>query len=305
VSRDRAWAVLVVVALSLVSQTARAQDIEPRMYSNAPVGVNFLITGYAATEGAVPFDSSIPITDANLHTDNAVFAYVRAFGLGGLSSKFDVIGSYVWLHGSGLYQGDPVRRDVEGLGDARVRLSVNLLGAPALGLKEFARYRQDLIVGASVAVWAPVGQYDPARLVNISSHRWSIKPEAGVSKTLGRWTVEGAVAATFYTDNPDFYNGNKRTQEPLYSTQAHVIYGFRSGLWGSVDATYYTGGRSTLNGELKADLQQNWRLGATLAFPVNRSNSVKLYASSGVESRTGNDYDLLGAAWQYRWGGGL
>ena len=56
---------------------------------------------------------------------------------------------------------------------------------------------------------------------------------------------------------------------------------------------------------LNSDLQQNWRLGATLAFPVNRENSIKLYASSGVSSRTGNDYDLIGVAWQYRWGGGL
>jgi hypothetical protein len=38
---------------------------------------------------------------------------------------------------------------------------------------------------------------------------------------------------------------------------------------------------------------------------VDARNSVKLYASSGVSSRTGNSYDLIGIAWQYRWGGGL
>ena len=53
------------------------------------------------------------------------------------------------------------------------------------------------------------------------------------------------------------------------------------------------------------DLQQNWRLGGTLSFPVDRWNSVKLYASSGVSDRTGNDFDLVGIAWQHRWGGGL
>jgi hypothetical protein len=53
------------------------------------------------------------------------------------------------------------------------------------------------------------------------------------------------------------------------------------------------------------DLQRNARVGATLALPVNRNNSVKLYASTGVSARTGTDFDSVGAAWQYRWGGGL
>jgi hypothetical protein len=38
---------------------------------------------------------------------------------------------------------------------------------------------------------------------------------------------------------------------------------------------------------------------------VNARNSVKLYASSGLSARTGNSYDLVGIAWQYRWGAGL
>jgi hypothetical protein len=38
---------------------------------------------------------------------------------------------------------------------------------------------------------------------------------------------------------------------------------------------------------------------------VNARNSAKLYVSSGVSARTGNNFDLVGIAWQYRWGGGL
>ena len=87
--------------------------------------------------------------------------------------------------------------------------------------------------------------------------------------------------------------------------QGHVIYGWRSGIWGSVDVTYFTGGRTTVNGKLNEDLQQNWRVGGTLAFPVDRHNSIKLYASRGVSARTENNYDLIGIAWQVRFGGGL
>ena len=66
--------------------------------------------------------------------------------------------------------------------------------------------------------------------------------------------------------------------------QAHVVRGIRSGIWASADATYFTGGRTTINGKVNNDLQENWRLGGTLAFPIGRRNSIKLYASSGVSA---------------------
>ena len=296
---------LAFATLALVTcAAASAQDIEPRAYSNAPVGVNFLIAGYAYTRGDLE-SQNLPLANAKLHTSNAVFAYARALDVWGKSGKFDVIAPYTWLSGTADFAGQPVQRDVNGFSDPRFRLSVNLYGAPALTREEFRQYQQDLIIGASLQVSAPLGQYDDTRAVNIGTNRWSFKPELGISKAYGPWTVEGAAAVTLYTDNNDFFGGNTRSQDPLYSVQGHVIYGFRSGIWASLDATYFTGGRSTVNGMLSEDLQQNWRGGATLAFPVDAYQSVKLYASSGVSARTGNNYDLIGIAWQYRWGGGL
>ena len=295
----------LVAALLIDTRAAHAQDIEPRAYSNAPVGVNFAIAGLAFTRGGVPTDTGLPISDAHLETSVALFAYARSLDLWGDSAKFDVIVPYAWLHGSATYAGQPLTREVNGTGNPLFRLSVNLYGAPALSAAEFADYRQDLIVGASLQVSAPWGQYDDTRLVNIGTNRWFFKPEIGVSKALGAWTLEGAVAVTLYTDNTDFYGGNRRAQDPLYSTQGHAIYGFGRGLWLSFDATWFGGGRSTVNDALRNDLQQNWRVGATFAFPLDRYNSIKLAASSGVSARTGNNFDLIAIAWQRRWGGGI
>jgi len=72
-----------------------------------------------------------------------------------------------------------------------------------------------------------------------------------------------------------------------------------------VDGTYYLGGLTAVNGIEGDTLQENTRLGGTLALPVNRHNSVKLFVTSGVATRTGSDFDTLGLSWQYRWGGGL
>jgi hypothetical protein len=70
-----------------------------------------------------------------------------------------------------MVAGQPRERNVSGLNDPRFRFSVNFYGSPALSLREFASYRQDLIIGASVAVSAPLGQYDRDKLVNLGNNR--------------------------------------------------------------------------------------------------------------------------------------
>ena len=292
-----------VAAAGFSAVPARAQSIEPRSYSNAPVGASFLIFGYAATDGGLATDPAVPLTEPKLRTSSSVLAWARFLDIGGKSAKIDVVVPYTFLSGDALYNGSPVSRDISGLADPAIRLAVNFLGAPALPAAQFKAFRQDLIVGASVQVPAPPGQYDETRLVNIGMNRWTAKTEVGVSKAIRAWTLEGTAAVTLFTANDEFFGGKKRDQDPLWSTQGHVIYNFAGGRWASFDVTYFTGGRTTLDGTAKADLQSNWRLGATYARPLGVANSIKLYASSGVSARTGNSYDLLGVALQHRWMG--
>ena len=293
------------LGLCLLATAASAQDIEPRAYSNAPVGVNFAIVGYVFTRGGLNFDASVPITDARLDTSSAVFAYARVLDLGGRTAKVDVIVPYTHLSGSAAFDGTPIEREVSGFARPALRLSVNLYGSPALRLKEFAGWKQDLIVGASLQVSPPWGQYDDARIVNIGSNRWTIKPEIGVSKAHGPWIFELQAAVSLFGDNEDFLGSRERSQEPIYSLQGHVIYGFRSGKWISLDVTGFAGGRSRIDDALSNDLQQNWRAGLIFAMPVDRRNSLKFSASHGLSARTGNGFDAIGVAWQHRWGGGL
>ena len=122
-----------------------------------------------------------------------------------------------------------------GFADPAFRLSLNFIGAPALTAAEFKDYRQDFIFGASLRITAPLGQYDSDKLVNIGTNRWSFKPEIGYSKAFGRWTVEIAPAAAFYTDNGDFFGGQTREVAPLYSLQSHVSYTFTAGRLGGAE----------------------------------------------------------------------
>lgn len=137
-----AWTLLCSVG------TAQATEIEPRAFSNAPVGMNFFLMGYVYADGSVSFDPAVPLTDAQLRTDSTIIGYARALDFAGRSGKIDVILAHVWLEGSAAHAGQPRRREVSGLADPRFRISMNFLGAPALSARQFKDYRQDLIVGA-------------------------------------------------------------------------------------------------------------------------------------------------------------
>jgi hypothetical protein len=295
----------VSTLLLLVASAAHAQELEPRLYANAPVGMNFAIAGYAYTTGGVAADPSVPLDNAKIDVHNAVLAYAHSFAVWGRSAKIDASGSYATLSGRADVAGVPLARDVSGWSDPRIRLSINLHGAPALTLPQIRSYQQDLIIGASLTAWVPVGQYDESRLINLGTHRWSLKPEVGASQVLGPWIVEVIGAAQFYQDNDEFLTSSTREQEPVYSVQGGGIRSFGSGAWLALFATYYSGGRTTVDGVRSRDFKENSRIGVTLSLPINRNNSIRVYANTGVSTRTGSDFDALGVAWQYRWGGGL
>jgi len=294
---------LAALFASLQLGGALAQDLEPRLYTNVPVGMSFLGAGYVYSDGNVLFDPAVALENAEIEVDGPALGYGRSIGLGRFSGKVDGAIARVCLDGSADYQGERVTRSVCGLTDARARVTVNFLGAPALRRQDFPNYRQDWVFGGSLQLGLPVGDYDPARLVNIGANRSSAKLELGVSKTLERWVLEVALGQTLYADNGDFFGGRVREQEPITSLQGHAVHRFASGVWLAVDATRYRGGQSSVGGVPNQDLQSNTRLGLTVSLPINAKQSVKINASTGVSTRTGTDFDTVGAVWQYAWGG--
>ena len=154
------------------------------------------------------------------------------------------------------------------------------------------------MVGVSATVSVPIGQDDPVLFINIGANRWSIKPEVGVSRTWGRWTVEGDFGTTFFTDNSDF-RGVTRSQAPIVSTQGHLIYTFRPAFWIAADGNYWIGGRVTTNGVEGSDYQRNSRLGVTVAFPVKRQQ-IRIAYSAGAYTTIGGDFHSLGVSYSMR-----
>jgi len=292
---------VLLLALVLGGGTLFAQELTPRFYAPVPAGGNLVQVSSGRSTGGVLFDPSLPFDDVNAQINSMFLLCGRTFGLLGRSATAGVALPYVWGDIDGLVEGEYRRVTRSGLGDVRAQIAVNVLGGPALAPPEFARHRPRTVVGLSLGMAAPSGQYDSSRLINIGSHRWAFKPEVGVSRTEGRWYLELYGGVWLFGRNDDFFGGAVRDQDPLGTFQAHVSYTFKPRLWLSGDATYYTGGRTTVNGVAKADLQKNSRLGATLALPVGRRSTLKVSWATGFTTRIGADFDSLGIAWQTAW----
>jgi hypothetical protein len=291
-----------VVGLVLIVAPARAQDMEPKAYSASPVGANFLVTSYSWSSGNVVSDPTLPISNVHADVQGLAIGAGHTFNLFGDLSLFSVAVPIAWADVTGqvFEQSGEVKRS--GLADMRLKLSVNLRGNPAMTPAEFAKAPRHIIVGASLAVTGPPGQYDGTKLVNLGTNRWAFKPEVGLSVPAGRWDFDGYLGAWLFTDNADFFPGGQlRTQNRQVAIQAHASYTVRRGLWIAADSTWYYGGASRVNdGDLSIPLN-NTRVGITASVPFRGRYSVKVAYSNGVIVRTGTNFSTVAVAWQAAW----
>ncbi|HKE59740.1 MAG TPA: transporter [Pyrinomonadaceae bacterium] len=278
-----------------------AQEMEPRAYSRAPIGTQFVLFSYAYQTGDVLTDASLPLKDVKVKLNAGSMGYGRTFGLLGHQANVSIFSSYIKGRASGTVFEERQEVTRSGIGDLRFRFSTVFVGGKALTPGEFSSYKPKTVVGASVTVVAPTGQYDPRRLINLGSNRWSFKPDVGLSAPFGRWTMEVAGGVWLFTTNDNFFGGSRREQKPLASLQANAIYTLRRRMWLSGNATYYSGGRTVVNGVINNDRQANSRVGATFSLPVSQKQSIKFAWAKGVTSRFGGKLNTFAIAWQYSW----
>jgi len=223
----------------------QAQELEPRLYQNVPVGLNAVLFGYGFSTGNVLFDSTLPIEDGDADVRTFSAAYIRTLDFFGRTGKVDIVLPFSDADFQGIVDGEFRTRTPTGFADPRVRLAVNLTGSPPLARQEFATYRQQTIVGVSLQVIVPLGQYDATKLINLGSNRWSFRPEAAVSHRLRSWFLEVAGGAWLFTTNDNFFGGQTLEQRPLYYLKGDIIYNFRfrRGLWLSFNGGWASGER--------------------------------------------------------------
>jgi hypothetical protein len=292
----------VAVLFALVAAKAGAQELTPRAYWPAPQGTKVLTVGMAYTDGDAVPDPSLPIVGLDSEITTAVVGYLQTIELFGRSANvvFDV------PYSTGTTRAEHpelglLERDYQGLGDIGATLSVNLLGAPSMNREEFAELRQNPhpILGASLRVVAPTGDYDNDRLINVGANRWAARAELGYILPLApRLLLELQAGVWFMGDNDDLL-GLKREQDPIYALQANLVRRFSPGFWMSLDGNFYRGGRSRLDGMRLNDLQRDSRVGFSVAMPVLKRNAVKLSLAYGSLNDSDESFTQFTVALQH------
>jgi hypothetical protein len=301
--------VLALVMVAVDCPGLGAQDLAPRAYLITPVTSNAVTLGYSFNDGSLAFEGTVPITDGTGRLHVPSLAYSRSLSFFGRSANLTVVLPY----GVGSFHGTVLEveksRELSGFFDSVFRFSVNLAGAPAMTLAEMRQWRQRGLLGLSLKVVTPTGEYDPTKLINLGANRWSFKPELGYSRRWDKWVIDGYAAVWFFTENPEFFSRNEyfagsqsQTQEPIGAFEFHLSYDVRPRLWVSFDANFWYGGRTSLNGvENLSTVQKNSRFGFTASLPFTRHQSLKFGYADGAYIRFGGDYRIYSAAWQYWW----
>ena len=281
---------------------SQAQELEPRRWSHLPIDANYLAVAYANTQGDIFFDPVLRIEDGTVSMHTAVTSYLRSFNMAGKTARFDVRLPFQIAQWEGLLNGEPAMVERDGLGDPRFRLSVNVFGAPALKGKEYRDYRAvnstNTIVGLALAVTVPIGHYKRDKLLNLGGNRYVFRPQAGIVHTRGQWSYELTGSVFFYTDNNEFFNGNRRKQDPLYVLQGHVIRTFDRGIWASLSAGHDWGGQSRVNGEEKDDKRSDFLYALSAGMPVSKTSSIKFaFVRARTRVGVGSDSDNIAVAY--------
>lgn len=195
------------------------------------------------------------------------------------------------------------------MADSVFRFSGNLIGGPSMDAREFAKWKQKTILGASIQVVAPTGQYYSSHLINPGNNRWAFKPELGFSQRWHNWFLDAYAAVWLFTDKTNYLTGsefskrqNTLSQDPIGAIEMHLSYNLKPRLWASVDGNYWYGGGTTVNNVVRiGTLQANSRIGATISVPFTKHQSVKFSYSDGTLVRIGGDFQTVSIAWQYSW----
>jgi hypothetical protein len=298
---------IVCVALAFLRLPHRvfAQFTPPHNYDNTPVGLNQVELAYAYARANASIDTSVVVQGAHLNLNQGSISYTRYFGL---------LQHLVWVEASvplaglgGAISGTTIQGSTTGVGDSSYMVAVLLKGGPALSVDQFENYKPDTTVGMSFTINAPTGQYNPSKVLNLGSDRWSFKPELALSHPFGpeqKWQIDAYANAYFFSDNTSYHGAEILRQEPLPGIEAHISYSFLNSLWASLDTRYSFRGSTLVNGDNQNNSQRNFILGSSVNISLNRQNSLVFEFEKAVVHNNGPALTGFALKYNFAWGKG-
>jgi len=299
--------IFVCFALAILCGPDRlfAQFTDPHSYDNTPIGTNQLELVYAYAHSNASIDTSLVLGGAKFNLSQGSVSYTRHFGI----SRH-----LVWVQAnvpiaslSGSVVGTHLQGSTTGFGDSGFEFAALLKGGQALKASEFENHEPTTILGVSFSVTAPTGQYDPNRLLNLGSGRWSFKPEIAIVHPFGpgkKWQADGYMNVYFFTDNTSYRGSEILRQQPLPGFEGHVSYSFNDKVWASFDTRYSFRGTTDVNGVDQGNAQRNFGLGSEINVSFNSRSALVFVFERALVHHNGPSATGFAIKYDYSWGEG-
>jgi hypothetical protein len=296
-----ALALASVVALGALAPARASAQVPPRFYWKTLSGANAVPLIVNSLSGNTnPFDPSHMVTPGgNVDATLALFGYGRVFTLRGRSALVAVIEPMGRISGEVTTVGVSVSQTARGFGDPTVELDVNLIGRPAQkSLVDVLRYEPGFSLDLIADLAVPIGEYDNTRTLNLGQNRWYGRVGAPIVWQLGPWvpgrrtTLELLPAVWLFGTNDDYVERTLET-DPMFQVDAHLTRDFTERLWGSLDGSWYTGGKATVDGAPGEKLN-NLGFGLTLGYHINENLGLTFGYKSTVSDKAPGDLQMDG-----------
>ena len=282
--RHRAVAALALCVAMTSPLHAQARGDGARAYWKKPIGTHAVSTTFQLSTGNVGFNTELPITGAVIESTVFIASYTAYFGLFGRLNMATIALPAGTMTGNTTGV-SPIAIDVatKGRADPVLSWNINLIGGPALDVREFASYRQRTVIDFNTWITAPLGSHDEEEPVNIGTDRWMFRFGFPFIQTLGRWnpgsitTLELFPSVSFFTaSGPD---SARVEQKPMFNLQGHITRDLVEQLWVSLDGIWQKGGETSID-DVDQDNEQNaTSLGLTVGYQI--TPAFRLTASWG------------------------
>ena len=268
---------LAAVALAVFCPMLALAQIPARFYWKGLAGANAVPILYQDFNGnSNPFDPSDAVSPETL-----IDAQVVSVGAAKMLPLFDRTATIALLGTMGRLSsaieagGETASESARGYGDPMLEFGVNVIGPSAImNIPDMIRYEPKFSLDLIADLYFPVGEYDNERALNIGQNRWYGRVGAPIVWQFGAWvpgqrtTLEALPSLWMYGDNTDFV-GKTLSTDPTFQLETHLTRDLTRSLWASLDATWKTGGASTVGDGEEGDPVDILGVGYTLGYQVN------------------------------------
>jgi len=292
--------VAVLAACTFVSLQAAAQ-VPARFYWDTLSGGNAVPLLFNSISGNTnPFDAShTPMADASFDGTLAMVGYAHTFSLGNRSAMAAVILPMGRVSSDVTVAGNAVHESARGYGDPMLEFKLNLIGPKAQkSIPDAMRYEPKFSLNVLADLMVPIGEYDSDQSLNVGQNRWYGRIGFPIVWQLGSWvpgrrtTLEFLPAVWLFGSNNDFVGQTMET-DPMYQLDAHFTRDFAEHLWGSVDASWYSGGKATIAG-VEGEKINNLGVGVTLGYQINDNVALTFGYKSTINDSAPTDLKMDG-----------